>query len=243
MLSDILSRTPVQSIDEAVAVMEAIDARLPDTDGVKWFNRLYLRVSVGVRAAVASASFHDPAFVTLLDVIFANQYFAALAEGERSIAAAPPAWRPLLEERHSQGIAPIRFAIAGMNAHINRDLPDGIVRCFEALGGDPRRHTGRQRDFEAVNPILERVEQEVKTEFAVGLVGLIDSLGGEADDVLAMWKVRKARAAAWTNANVLWTLRRLPRLRDEFFDRLDSLVGLTGRGLLAPRIPRHPPSP
>jgi len=49
-----------------------------------------------------------------------------------------------------------------------------------------------------------------------------------------MFKVREARAAAWTNAQVLWTLRRTPHLRDAFFDRLDGLTAVAGKGLLVP---------
>jgi hypothetical protein len=124
-----------------------------------------------------------------------------------------------------------------MNAHINRDLPDGIVQSFVALGGDPLTDDVRERDFDSVNDILERVEEEVKTEFTVGVVGTVDRLGGRADDAVAMWKVRAARSAAWTNAQALWGLRGLPRLRDRFFAKLDSLVGMAGRGLLLPRDP------
>jgi hypothetical protein len=236
-LQQILSRTPVRSIEEAIAIMSAIDGRLPDSDGVKWFNRLYLRVTVSVGRAVAGATFADPAFLSKLDVVFANQYFAALTAAAKGLQAVPSAWRPLLQSRHTPGIARIQFALAGMNAHINRDLPDGIVQSFVALGGSPLTATLRERDFESVNEILERVEGEVKTEFTVGVIGDIDRLGGNVDDAVAMWKVRAARSAAWTNAQVLWGLRRLPRVRARFFDRLDSLVGMSGRGLLLVRAP------
>jgi hypothetical protein len=121
-----------------------------------------------------------------------------------------------------------------MNAHINRDLPDGIVQSFVALGGDPLTDTLREQDFESVNGILEQVEEEVRAEFAVGLVGVVDRLGGDVDNAVAMWKLRAARSTAWTNAQVLWGLRGVPRLRDRFFTRLDGLVGLTGQGLLVP---------
>ena len=231
----ILDRTPVHSIDEVVAVMQAIDHDLPDNDGVKWFNRLYLRVTTSVGSAVGTSTFSDVAFMTKLDVVFANLYFSALAAGATDTSRAPSAWRPLLETRHQLGIARIQFALAGMNAHINRDLPDGIVQSFLALGGDPITGDQREQDFNSINEILERVEHEVKVEFAVGAVGVIDRLGGPVDDAVAMWKVRSARSAAWTNAQVLWGLRSLPRLRDRFFDRLDGLVGMTGRGLLLPR--------
>ena len=82
MLHDLLRATPVHSIDEAVTVMTAIDQRLPDADGLKWFNRLYLRVTSGVRNAVAGPAFADPAFMTALDVVFANLYFAALTSAD-----------------------------------------------------------------------------------------------------------------------------------------------------------------
>jgi hypothetical protein len=234
-LARILSATPVRSIDEAIRVMQAIDDALPDADGVKWFNRLYLRVTENVGTAIRGVAFQDAAFLTTLDVVFANQYFAALRASASAAAGIPSAWKPLLDARRTPGIARIQFALAGMNAHINRDLPDGIVQTFLALGGDPIEDEIRERDFDSVNDILERVEQEIKVEFSIGLAGVIDRLGGPVDDAVAMWKVRRARSAAWTNAQVLWGLRGTPRLRDRFFSKLDSLVGMTGRGLLIPR--------
>jgi hypothetical protein len=232
MLSDVLLRTPARSIEEVVQVMTAIDEDLPDDDGLKWFNRLYLRVTVDVRKAVEEATFRDPAFLAALDVIFANLYFAALSADQDGGPGAPAAWRPLLDTRNQRGIARIQFALAGMNAHINRDLPEGIVETFTALGGNPLTDRARRQDFDSINALLERVEQEVRTDFSVGIVGVIDELGHDVDDAVAMWKVRSARAAAWTNAKVLWALRDVPVLHDEFFARLDGLTGLAGRGLL-----------
>jgi hypothetical protein len=103
-----------------------------------------------------------------------------------------------------------------------------------ALGGDPISDRVRKADFDRVNDLLEQVEQEVKSEFSVGAIEVVDRLGGSLDDALAFWKIRKARSAAWTNAQVLWALRGTPQLRDEFFGRLDGLVGVGGRGLLLP---------
>ena len=41
--------------------------------------------------------------------------------------AMPTAWQPLFERRADPGIEPIQFALAGMNAHINHDLPLAVV--------------------------------------------------------------------------------------------------------------------
>lgn len=237
MLLDLLRPAPVSSIDEVLSIMTGIDNRLPDSDGVKWFNRLYLQVTRSVRQAVAGPSFRDARFMTELDVVFANQYFEAIAAGEADVSRAPSAWRPLLRSRSTRGIARLQFALAGMNAHINRDLPQGIVQVFETLGGDPTTDQARRQDFDSVNDLLERVEAEVRADFSVGTIAVVDALAGRADDVAAMWKVRAARHAAWTNAEVLWTLRRTPHIRDAFFDKLDGLTGLAGRGMLLPVSP------
>src|SRR5690606_13436074 len=125
-----------------------------------------------------------------------------------------------------------QFALAGMNAHINRDLPDGIVRSFAARGGSPLTDRVREDDFSSVNDLLADVEQKVKFEFAVGPLGVLDRLGGPLYEAVAVWNVRAARSAAWTNAQVLTGLAPLPLLRDRFFARLDSLVGMSSRGLL-----------
>jgi hypothetical protein len=234
MLTDILRAAPVSTIDEVLSIMTAIDGRLPNEDGLKWFNRLYLQVTRGVRQAVSGPSFLDARFMSQLDVVFANLYFAAIAAGDQDASRAPSAWRPLLRARSQRGIARLQFALAGMNAHINRDLPQGIVQVFEVLGGDPTSDRTRRQDFDSVNDLLERVEAEVKADFSVGLIGFADTLGGRVDDVAAMWKVRAARAAAWTNAEVLWTLRPTPHIRMAFFDTLDKSTGFAGRGLLTP---------
>ena len=237
MIQDILARVPARSMDDVLALMRMIDARLPDTDGLKWFNRLYLRVTERVLDAVAVGTFGDVRFLTEFDVIFANLYFDALVRAERDVTTIPSAWKPLLQMRTRSGIARIQFALAGMNAHINRDLPAGLVTIFETVGGDPLMADVQRRDFDIVNDILEQVLGEIKTDFAVGLVGVVDTLAGNVDDVVAMWKVRKARAAAWTNAEVLWTLKPAAPLQARFFDKLDGLTGLASRGLLLPTRP------
>src|SRR4051794_15134706 len=233
VITQILDRRPATSIAEAIDMMASIDGTLPDADGLKWFNRLYLRVTEAVAVAVAAGVvFQDPPFLERLDIVFANLYFDAAAAGDVTPSSAPSAWAPLFAARHQLGISRLQFALAGMNAHINRDLPDALVKTHLQLGGMPLPRGPRHADFDTVNGLLERVEAQVKTEFLTGAIGVIDAAAGTLDDVAAMWSVRKARELAWTNAQVLWQLRPLPALSAEFFARLDSLTGCTGRGFL-----------
>jgi len=244
MLSEAIKRRRASSIAEVVDIMTALERELSRSDGLWWFNHLYLRVTLAVQGAATTTTFRDPAFLERLDVVFANQYFDALAAGDADPRAAPPAWRPVFDCRHRRGILSIQFALAGMNAHINRDLPAGIVATYLATDGAPVQSGTRYDDFNTVNALLEAVEAEIKSEFSTGIVAVVDAAGGEADDAVAMWKVRRAREAAWTNAEVLWALRKTPGLRDAFFARLDGFTGFAGRGLLLPAAPpRHRSNP
>ena len=233
MFTEVLPH-PASTIDDVVAMMTALEHALPPSDGVRWFNHLYLRVTLGVRAAIAGATaFNDPRFLDRLDVAFANLYFDALCANERDPESAPPAWRPLFSARSAPRVLPLQFALAGMDAHINRDLPAGLVTVFDELGGSPLDRGGRRDDFVRVNGILETVEAQVKPEFATGPIGTLDRLTTPVDDRLAMWSVRAAREAAWTNAAVLWQLKAVPALRQDFFDRLDRFTGFSAEALLA----------
>lgn len=234
MVKEIASGRRAATIPDVVNMMTALDHEWTDRDGLWWFNRLYLRVTLSVLDAVATTKYRDPKFLEQLDVVFANLYFDAVAKGDANPRAAPAAWRPLFECRAQSGIHAIQFALAGMNAHINRDLPQGIVATYLTLGGKPEQASERYHDFTSVNDLLEAVEGQIKSEFSTGVVGLIDAAGGQTDDAVAMWKVRAARETAWTNAEVMWALNTTPTLRDAFLSRLDGLTGFAGRGLLVP---------
>ena len=212
MLLDLLRPAPVASIDEVLSIMTAIDSRLPDSDGVKWFNRLYLQVTRSVRQAVSGPAFRDARFMTELDVVFANQYLAAIAAGEADVSRAPSAWRPLIRARSSGRIARLQFALAGMNAHINRDLPRGSCRFLKRSAAIRRRIRRAGRTSTASTICWSAWKREVRADFSVGAIAVVDDLASRADDVAAMWKVRAARHAAWTNAEVFWTLRRTPHI-------------------------------
>jgi hypothetical protein len=215
------------TIAEVIERMRSLEASLPRADGVAWFTRLYLRVTEAVHAAVKPHGFGDPRFLARLDVEFANLFFDAVAKP-------PNAWAPLFEARARKGIAPIQFALAGMNAHINRDLPVAVVSTCEHLGIDLERAGTQHSDYVAVNPLLERTERKVKQWFATGFVGVIDVVCGDDDDRIAMWDVCRARDAAWIQARALWALRGVPPLQRAYVDTLDRSVGFAGRGLLVP---------
>jgi Family of unknown function (DUF5995) len=221
----------VDPIAGVVRRMEQIAAGLRPEDGVARFNDLYLAVTRAVLAEARAGEFEDPELLARLDVVFAQLFFAAVKADARRRRLAH-AWRPLFRSRAASGIAPLQFALSGMNAHINHDLPVALVAVMEEFGLAPDRNTPQYRDFRRVNALLARVEEQVKARFQDELAGIADEALGRLDDVIAMWSVARARDAAWTNARTLWALRDAPLLHDPFLDQLDRFVGLASRGLL-----------
>jgi hypothetical protein len=211
-----------------------LEAALPAGDGVACFTRLYRAVTEAVDAEARPGAYEDVRFVRWLDVVFANLYFRALGAHVLGRGRVPRAWRVLFDARSRQDVAPIQFALAGMNAHINRDLPVALVETCAARKVVPARGGPQHADFSSVDRLLAQTEARVKTEFAAGLVGVADRALGQLDDVLAMWNVRVARQAAWSNAETLWALRGIPFAGARFLVTLDRTVGFAGRGLLRP---------
>ena len=216
--------------------MSAIERSVPARDGVAAFTRLYLRVTEAVAVTMAPGGFRNAIFLARLDVVFANLYFEALRAFVRRRDDVPRAWRPLFEARGRRGIAPIQFALAGMNAHINRDLPLAVVATCDELGVELRRGGDEHADYLRVNRVLVETEARVKREFATGALAFADEAFGSADDAIAMWNVARARDAAWVNAETLWALRGASEVRDRYLRTLDGMVGLAGRGLLRPGV-------
>lgn len=231
-LFHLISSSPIETIDEVIAVMRAIDGQLANDDGLKWFNLLYLQVTERVRTRPASLRWENGKWLDRLDVSFANLYFTAVCDWQRQRERVARAWQPLFSARHQPGIKRVQFAMAGINAHINHDLPIALVETGKAMRITLKRGTPESRDYEKVNAILEAAQDEAKRYIATGVVGLVDQSLGDLDDSVANWGVRKARETAWSNGEILWKLGRVPALRDEFLINLDRLVNLASRGLL-----------
>jgi uncharacterized protein DUF5995 len=219
---------PVTTVAEAIARMEAIGAGLSAGDGLACFNRMYLAVTQTVGADLGQGFFADPAFMTTLDVTFANLYFAA---AQATPAAVPTAWRPLVELRGAAGIEPIQFALAGMNAHINHDLPVAVVSTCTELGTAPGDGS-HLADFQKVDALLDTAEEGVRRSFESAPELALDQHLQAVDNLVACWTINSARDLAWQNALVLWELRGEPLVHALFLDGLAAATALASRLLL-----------
>ena len=227
-----MSPTPaVSTIAEVISRLEAIDASLARKDGVAIFDRLYLQVTRAVDAASVGTDFENRPFVDRLDVVFAGLYFdaeATIATG----ASCPVAWRPLVETR-SQAREPIQFALAGMVAHINHDLPIAVVTTCQELGLAPEDDSAAHRDYQRVDGLLATVETQVAAWFDTGLIADIEDVTPKkTDEAIAMWSIVAARDVAWEHAKLLWHLHDIAPLRDGILDVLARTTELAARAML-----------
>lgn len=218
------------TIADVIARMQAIDALLPVTDGLKWFNRLYLTVTEQVDLHPPGGAWQSPQWLTRLDVVFASLYFAALA-GWLAGQEVPSAWQALFEARFDRGIDRIQFALAGINAHINHDLALALLRTDADLGVTPGPGSAERQDYDAVNSLLNAVLPGALKELATDTLGVLAEDTGKIGRLLAFWDVVKARTLAWDFADHLRGLDAVGRTAA--LAAQDAVTGALGRAILA----------
>jgi hypothetical protein len=229
-LLQIVSAVARTTIEDVINVMQRIDGVLPSNDGLKWFNLLYLMVAREVYDHPPADGWRDVQWTTRLDVVFANFYFAAIANFLGQRASTPSSWQALFEVRHRGGIDRIQFALAGMNAHINHDLSLALLQTNDELQRIPRRNSAAHDDFEYINVILEAVLPRALEFLSTGILGEVVQDTGKIGRLLAIWKVRVARDLAWDFSDHLRDLTGVARhvaLRVQ-----DKLTGALSRSLL-----------
>ena len=210
--------------------MEAIEASLPAADGLACFNRMYLDVTTQVNSRLGQGFFADPVFMTNLDVAFANLYFGA-ADSAADPATVPLAWRPLVERRAMAGIEPVQFALAGMNAHINHDLPLAMVSTCAALATSPEAGS-HFADYQKVDQLLDAAEQSIRQSFESAPELTVDRHLSAVSNLVANWSINSARDLAWDNCRLLWGMRDDPLARELFLGSLAASAAVASRLLL-----------
>jgi len=232
-LLQIVSAAAPAAISDVVAVMQSIDGLLPGSDGLKWFNKLYLMVTQQIDAQPPpSGGWEDAMWLTRLDVVFAGFYFAAIADALEQNPDVASSWEALFEARNRAGVDRIQFALAGMNAHINHDLALALLQTNDELHMTPALQSPEHDDYEQVNGLLEQVLPSALNFLAVGIAGELAQDTGKVGRLLAIWNVRAARDLAWDFSAHLRNLAGVSR--DLALKAQDQLTGVIGRSLLLP---------
>jgi len=184
-----------------------------------------------VKAQVAAAFFADTAFLERLDVVFANIYFDAVNAVVEQPTKLPAAWAPLIQCRSDPRIYSIQFAIAGMNAHINHDLPIAVVQTCVDLGtapGDGSHHD----DYQKVDALLDAAETSIRQSFETAAVRDADQRAQAVVNLISNWSINTARDVAWDTALALWAAKDVASVEDLFMNGLARTVAMASHCLL-----------
>ena len=193
---------------------------------------MYQLVTESIGQNLGASAFADPAWMTRLDVVFGNLYLDAVRDSVLAPGQVSRAWAALLEQRSQPGIAPLQFALAGMNAHINRDLPIAVVTTCQQLQTTPDSGS-HHLDFFRVNAVLAQVEPTIRELVEGEPLSDADVVFPGLQDVVGNFNMIKARETAWVSAQTLWAPNRIaPASGAADQLALDHLTVFAGRGLL-----------
>jgi hypothetical protein len=229
-LYDLVNGPAPTTIADVIARMQAIDAQLPASDGLKWFNLLYLMVTQQVDLHPPGGAWQSPVWLNRLDVVFAGFYFRSIV-GSIGGQAVPSAWNALFEARYRTGIDRIQFALAGMNAHINHDLALALLATDDDLNIVPAPGSLESADYQSVNQLLNTVMPSALNFLATDTLGVLAEDTGKVGRLLAFWDICRARDLAWNFADHLRSLDN--PARDAALAAQNGLTGVVGRAILA----------
>ena len=242
------------SIEELLARMDGLLAGLEERrDPARFFLATYRRTTVAVQEELARGGFADRDWVERWDVDFAGLYLDALEQRERG--ETPPApWDVAfragaddaegpsgpLSGQHRERLPPLRHTLLGMNAHINYDLPQALLRSItDDEFDDPVVVASRAADHAHVDSVLvSRVGPEDLELAKVEQPGdrtTLDRLLTPFNRTGTKRFLREARGKTWHNARLLSAARR--QGPDALAARLAQLEDLSSQRVADLKVP------
>jgi len=197
------------------------------------FNALYTTITAKILAEHRTGGFADPAFLTMLDVEFGRRYFDALRAWGAGRPDTPETWVVLFSHSQETGLRSLPCAVAGVNAHINYDLPFALLATWRHLGRSVS-NSPQHADYLRINNVFREAIPGLRRGYLQRWQLYIDRLNGTFDDWYQNTLVELTRNMAWDHAQAMWQWYedavRLEHERQE----LDRRAALIGRALLSP---------
>lgn len=208
---------------------ELIDV-LPRDDGVRRFCQVHEIMSNAVAKRHAEGEFRDTEGLARMDVLLVKRFFDQVVLWETEPRSISKAWRPLFEKRGDRTTHPIRFAVAGIHAHVASDLLWAVLETHKERGVDPELGSELHKDYCEINDIELGLRDQVEDLLGTETSKDLDAWLGRWDDVLRSWSFARARDKCWLDACVI---ARLPNpLDDLHYSLIEKATGLTNRAFL-----------
>jgi hypothetical protein len=189
------------------AMQDRLDAFPPDRASQRLFLDTYRRTTQAVGTAIEEARFEDPWWVERWDVVFADLYLAALDLDLAGSDQVPRPWRLAFDAPPE--LPALRHVLLGINAHINYDLPQALLRVIsDAEFADPALLDRRRRDHERIDGVLSgRVAAEDDELVAVSGRSVVDRFLQPLNRLSSQRFLREARQKVWHNTAELQRAR------------------------------------
>jgi hypothetical protein len=197
------------------------------------FNVLYTDITERILQRYERGGFEAQDFLNLLDVEFGKRYFDALRAWCAESARTPEVWKILFSRYQDERLRSLPCAVAGVNAHINYDLPFALLETWKVLGHNAN-DTPQHRDFLEINNVFYEAIPNLRHGFLSRWQRCVDLLNWHFDDWYENLLVRVSRARAWDKAQELWLIRDDPDALERERVELDRVATIAGEIVLSP---------
>lgn len=222
-----IAETPIDDADDLAGRFRALIDVLPADDGVRRFCEVHEVMSVEVAARLEEGGFLDPDGLERMDILIVARFFEHVARWERAPKTIGKAWEPLFAKRADRTIHPIRFAVAGIHAHVASDLVWAVLETHRERNEDPEQDSPLHKDYCAINGIELRLRDKVEEKLGDPEWKKWDDRLGTFDDLLRSWSFARARDKAWFDA---YMIAREPNPLDDLHRHaLDRTTGFANR--------------
>ncbi|OZM81175.1 hypothetical protein CFP66_17515 [Pseudonocardia sp. MH-G8] len=145
----------------------------------------------------------------------------------------------LFDNRSDPHVAPVNFAVAGVNAHINFDLSCALIATWRHIAPDGEGEDGAQfHDYRLVNEVFEAEMDPLREDLDSLLsAGPDGAIWDRAANWMADLVIRFTRDLAWNEADRVWGLGATPEVCAASEERLDVMAAFVGERLLRNPLP------
>lgn len=226
----------IEGVVDQLNQVQDVLKRIPplyDENPIADFNTLYTTITVNIGERNKAGQFGKPAFLNRLDVEFSRLYVRALRQWSVGSALTPESWAVLFRRVADTDLRSLPCAAAGVNAHINYDLPFALKATFEYLGhsGDG---TPQHRDYMLINDVFEECIPTLRSRYLDGWQKCIDRINLGIDDWYQNLLVVVTRNRAWERGQRLWAHRADSSWVSATRRNFDAEAARIGRALLSP---------
>ena len=222
-----------KSIDEVVTILDNIILQTRDSKSkLGYFAALYRKVRIKIRDGIDNGFFDDGSRMKVLDVNFANRYFAAY-DKQKNNDKPTESWHVAFKASHNWWSIVLQHLLLGMNAHINLDLGIAAVRTVGKNGLDSLHD-----DFNKINEILFSLIDDVEDKLSQiwPALTLLDRVAGKTDETIIRFSMKKAWNYAWKLASDLGNMEDNEQKQDKLIKLRDMEIAKLSGVILHPGI-------